>query len=220
MKIAKSAFLFSGFLGCALLASNIQAQSSSSYHPFTVGAEIGTTGYGGTAIYRFMDHLGVSGGLDYFSYRRTGTIKDVDYSARARMMTEPVALCLYPSADSSFHIKLGAVFNQTRVTGTNPNGTFTINNNTYAGSINLDYQQQPVDPFVSIAGNFFCFDHGHHVSIGGELGCMYTGEPRVGLVSSNPAANADIASQRDKLIHYARDLEFWPILKLGVNISF
>ena len=49
---------------------------------------------------------------------------------------------------------------------------------------------------------------------------MYTGEPRVGLTSSNPAANADIATERNTLIHYARDLEFWPILKLSVNISF
>ncbi len=215
MKIAKLAFALPG-----LLALNLHAQSSASYHPFTVGPEIGTTGYGGTGSYRFMDHLGITGGFDYFSYTRDGSIKDVNYHVKARLESEPVALSLYPSADSSFHLNVGVVLNQFRLTGTNPNGTFTVNGNTYAGTLNLNIQQQPVSPYITIAGNFFYFDHGHHVSIGGELGAMYTGTPRVGLISSNPLANNDIANERQQVIKYANYGKFWPIVKLGVNISF
>ena len=222
MKTAKLAFALPGLLACGLPALNHHAQDSSSptYHPFTLGPEIGTTGYGGTGSYRFISHLGVTGGFDYFSYSRTGNIKDVNYAANIRLKSEPVALSLYPSADSSFHVNLGVEFNQNRVTGTNPGGTFTLNGNTYAGTLNLDIQQQPISPYITIAGNFFYFDRGHHVSIGGEIGAMYTGSPRVGLMSSNPAADNDVATERQQLIKYANDLKFWPIIKLGINISF
>ncbi len=215
MKTAKLAFALPG-----LLALNLHAQSSPSYHPFTIGPEIGTTGYGGTGSFRFADHFGVTGGFDYFSYNKNGSIKDVTYNAKARLESEPAAFSLYPSADSSFHVNLGVVFNQFRLTGTNPGGTFTLNGNTYAGTLNLNIQQQPISPYISIAGNFFYFDHGHHVSIGGELGCMYTGTPRVGLTSSNPAANNDVATERQQWIKYANYGKFWPILKLGLNVSF
>jgi hypothetical protein len=219
MKKTVSRLTLALVLGCALSAVNVRAQAPD-YYPFTLSGEIGTTGYGGTGIYRFSDHFGVSGGMDYFYYSRNGSIKDVDYHANIRLMSEPVALSLYPWADSSFHLNLGAIFNQNRVIGNNPGGSFTLNSTTYPGTLSLNIQQQPIDPYLSIAGNFFYFDHGHHVSLGGELGAMYTGQPRVGLISSNPAADADVATERNTLIHYARDLEVWPILKLSLNISF
>jgi hypothetical protein len=215
MKTAKLAFALPG-----LLALNLHAQTSSSYHPFTIGPEIGTTGYGGTGTFRFADHFGVTGGFDYFSYTENRSIQNVAYDAKLRLQSEPAAFSLYPSVESSFHVNLGVVFNQFRVTGTTQNGTFTLNGNTYAGTLNLNVQQQPISPYISIAGNFFYFDHGHHVSIGGELGCMYTGTPRVGLISSNPAANADVATEREQVIHIANDFKFWPIIKLGLNVSF
>jgi hypothetical protein len=220
MKIAKAALASSSLLVCGLFAASLQAQDSPSYHPFTIGPEIGTTGYGGTATWRFLDHFGVTGGFDYFHYAYDNTIESVSYDARLRLQSEPVGLALYPSADSSFHVNLGIVFNQNKLTGVNQNGTFTLNGNTYNGTLNLDIQQQPISPYVSMAGNFFYFDKGHHVSLGGELGCMYTGTPRVGLTSSNPAANNDVATERELVIKYANDFKFWPIAKLGLNISF
>ena len=110
-------------------------------------------------------------------------------------------------------------FNQNRVTGTNPNGTFTLNGNTYAGTLNLNIQQQPVDPYLTLGGNLY-FDHAHHWSLGGELGAMYTGKPRVGLTSSNPAANADVANEVQQLDSYANKVQFYPVLKLSLNFSF
>jgi hypothetical protein len=221
MRNYKLAFVLPGVLGCALSTLNLHAQysSSPSFHPLTIGPEIGTTGYGGTGIFRFADNFAVGGGLDYFYYSRTGSIKDVDYDAKLRLMTEPVTLYVYPWAAHSFYVRLGAAFNQNRVTGTNPNGTFTLNGNTYAGTLNLNIQQQPVDPYLTLGGNLY-FDHAHHWSLGGELGAMYTGKPRVGLTSSNPAANADVANEVQQLDSYANKVQFYPVLKLSLNFSF
>jgi hypothetical protein len=221
MKNKNFAFFLPCLLGCALPTLTLRAQDSTSpsYHPLSFAAEIGTTGYGGTAVFRFSDHFGVGGGLDYFYYSRTGSIKDVEYNANLRLMTEPVTLYIYPWANHSTYLRLGAAFNQNRVTGTNPNGTFTLNGNTYAGTLNLNIQQQPVDPYLALGGNLY-FDHSHHWSLSGELGAMYTGKPRVGLTSSNPAANADVASEQQQLISYANKVQFYPVLKLGLNFSF
>jgi hypothetical protein len=221
MQINKPAVLLTGLLGCCLPAFSLHAQDSSPpfYQPLTLGAEIGTTGYGGTGIFRFADNFGVGGGIDYFYYNRTGSIKDVEYDATVRLMSEPVTLYVYPWARHSFYVRLGAAFNQNRVTGTNPNGTFTLNGNTYAGTLNLDIQQQAVDPYLSLGGNLY-FDRGHHVSLGAELGAMYTGKPRVGLTSSNPAAAADVASEVQQLQSYANKVQFYPVIKLSLNISF
>jgi hypothetical protein len=38
------------------------------YGPFTVAAEAGTTGFGGSLLWRFTDLLGARAGADYFSY--------------------------------------------------------------------------------------------------------------------------------------------------------
>ncbi len=221
MKSNQFAFVLAGLLGCALPTLTLHAQDSNSpsYHPLTLEAEIGTTGYGGTGVLRFSDHFGVGGGLDYFYYSRTGNIKDAEYSATIRLMSEPATLYVYPWAAHSFHFRLGAAFNQNRVTGTNPNGSFTLNGTTYPGTLNLDIQQQAVDPYLSMGGNLY-FDHAHHWSLGAELGAMYTGKPRVGLTSSNPAANADVANERQQLVNYANKVQFWPVIKLGLNFSF
>jgi hypothetical protein len=221
MNTDKLAFVLPGLLACTLPALNLHAQDSApSYRPLTVGAEIGSLGYGGSGTFRFADHFGVSAGFDYFGYAWNGSIKDINYNVRARLMGEPMALCLYPEANHSFHVKVGIELNQNSITGTNPGGTFTVNGNTYPGTVNLNIQQQPISPYISLAGNLFYLDHAHHVSIGGEIGCVFTGTPRVGLTSSNPAADNDIATERQQVIKYANYLRWVPILKVGLNYSF
>jgi hypothetical protein len=221
MKNAKPAFMLPGLLACALSSMNLHAQDSASlYHPLTFGAEIGTLGFGGSGTFRFADHFGVSAGFDYVEFGYHASIKNTEYDVRTRLMGEPVALCLYPEAEHSFHFKLGIEFNQNRITGTNPGGTFTVNGNTYPGTLNLNIQQQPISPYASFAGNLFYLDHAHHVSVGGEVGVMYTGTPRVGLTSSNPAATGDVDTARQQVIKYADYFKWVPILKVGLNYSF
>jgi hypothetical protein len=236
MKTDKLAFVLPGLLACMLPALNLHAQDTNSssstssssapsasvplYYPLTVGAEVGTLGVGGSGTFRFADHFGVSAGFDWFGIGYHATIKNTEYDVKTRLMGEPVALCLYPVANRSMHFKLGIEFNQNRITGTNPGGTFTVNGNNYPGTLNLNIQQQPISPYASFAGNLFYLDHAHHASVGAEVGCVFTGTPRVGLTSSNPAATADVDTARQQVIKYANYFRWIPIIKVGVNYSF
>ncbi len=192
--------------------------SHASYQPFTIGAEIGTLGAGGAVNWRFSDHFGVGAAFDYFSYNYHTTIEGIDFdNNRLRLMSEPVTLNLYPSKNHSFHLSIGALFNQNQLTGSKT-GTVDLDGTPYTGTVNLEIKQQPLNPYVSIGGNLY-FDKGHHVSLGGELGVVYTGDPQVSL-SAPGAPPSAIAGEESQIHNYAKKAQFWPIAKLSLNYSF
>jgi hypothetical protein len=195
-----------------------------SYQPFTLGAEAGTTGFGGGAGWRFADHFGLVGGMDYLKYSLDQTISGIPYSANLNLQSEYAALNIYPSRERSFHISLGAYFNQNRLTGKAvSNGSLLVNGYPVppGDSVNLEYKQQPVDPYVSLGGNLY-FDKGRHFSLGAELGAFYLGNPRVNVTTTPPGVvpSADLAPYQQKVENDIKKVPVWPILKLSLNYSF
>ena len=199
----------------------ITAPPISPYQPFTVGGEFGTTGYGGGANWRFSDHFGVGGAFDYLYASYNHTIEGNGYNVNLKLQTEPVSLNWYPWKNHSFRFGVGALFNQNHSSGTATGNNLDLNGTTYSGTLNLDLKQQPVNPYLSIGGNLY-FDKRHHVSLGGELGVFYTGEPRVTLTANTvpPANPADVQGEINQITHYARYAQFWPVLKVSLNYSF
>jgi len=197
----------------------VVASSPSSNPPLTVGAEAGTTGAGVGANFRFSDHFGVGTAFDYFKYSYNGKIQDNNYNLHLRLMSEPLTLDLYPWKSSSFRVSAGLMFNQNRLTGATT-GTLNLNGVPFPGATaNLEIKQQPVDPYLALGGNLY-FDKGHHFSLGGELGVVYTGDPKVNLTTTPPAPPSDVQAEQAKIKRYAKDAEFWPVLKVSLNYSF
>lgn len=190
------------------------------YQPLSVGAEVGTTGIGGTASWRFLNHFGVAGGADYLSISMNRTISDVNYTAKVRLQSENVGLHIYPSKTSSFYIGLGAYFNQNQLNGTAvSDGSLVVDGQLIPPGdyVKLNYKQQPVAPYVSVGGNLY-FDKGHHISLGGELGAFYLGNPKVKITSNDPAF--DSTSYQQQAEHDLKKIPVWPILKVSLNFSF
>ena len=88
-------------------------------------------------------------------------------------------------------------------------------------SVHLLYKQQPVDPYVSIGGNVY-FDKHHHVSLGGELGVFYLGNPKVSVTDSPSGTipQSDLNSYQQQAEHDLKKIPVWPILKVSLNFSF
>ncbi len=136
-------------------AADADASTPAQTIPFSLGAEAGTTGIGGNASWRFLDYLGVETGFDYFSYTYNGSIKDNNYHATFRLMSEPLNLELYPWKRSSFHLSLGMLLNEESLSGT---GTGTVKLPgiaSYPGTLSLRYKPQVVDPYLGIGGNLY-----------------------------------------------------------------
>jgi len=134
------------------------------YRPWTVGIEAGTDGIFGAisggdfAITwgrgwewilpgRDWDHVGIAG---------------IDYHAKLQLLSEPLTLDLYPWKSRSFHVSVGALFNQNEVTGgADRSGTLTIDGHPLPlrrdGELSMKIQQQPVNPYLSIGGQLLLF---------------------------------------------------------------
>jgi hypothetical protein len=194
------------------------------YQPFNIGAEAGTTGFGGLASWRFADHFGLVGAMDYLNYSTDRTISGIPYSAHVRMQSEHAGLNLYPWRDRSFHLSLGAFFNQNQLTGSAiSDGTLTVNGTPVpAGdSVNLTYKQQPINPYASIGGNLY-FDKARHFSLGAELGVFYLGNPKVGVTTTPPGSvpQSDLDAYKKQVEDDIKKVPVWPILNISLNYSF
>lgn len=189
----------------------------------TLGVEAGTTGGGGSVSWRFADHWGARSGFDYFEYSDSGyAIKELNYDAKMRLMSEPLTLDIYPWKEHSFRISVGVQFNQNRLTGTAVD-TGIIIPPAVLGTLNLNLEQQLVNPYLSIGGNFFYFDHAHHWAMGGELGVTYTGDPKVSLTRTGPPSallDAALRAEQNRIEDYANQFKWWPVVKLTVSYSF
>jgi hypothetical protein len=200
---------------------------------WTIGAELGSTGLGGFGSWRFSDHLGVRTGFDYFQWTESNlSIADFRYSVKARLMSEPLTLDIYPWQKHSFHVSVGMMFNQNQITGTSSGfGPVNVGGQTIeasdVGVLNLKIQQQVVDPYLSIGGNFLYFDRAHHWALGGELGVAYAGTPIMSLTSSgrfsgggHDAIDAALGQEKAKAQDWANKFAWFPVIKLMVTYSF
>jgi len=192
-------------------------------HPFTISPEVGTTGAGAELSWRFANHFGVRAGMDYFHYSYSGNVKDAQYNLKFRLMSEPVALDLFPSKNSSFHFSLGALINQNQFTGADGSAqNITINGNEYsvpAGALSLELKQPSVLPYASLGGNIY-LGRAHHWALGGELGAAYGKWNASFTDSSGIISTSDKAYEQNKVQNAVNKFPVWPIIKFNVSYSF
>lgn len=235
-------FLALGALLCSLTMGSTpianaedSAEEAPAYQPFTIGAEVGTPGFGGSASWRFADHFGARGGFSYFSYSQTDVeIDGINYNnTDLRLMSEPIGLDIYPWKKSSFRITVGIMLNQNEYTGVASQDP--IANRTYLeigdsgnsydsaaiGDLDMKVEQQPISPYLSIGYSYY-FDKAKHWSLSGELGVAYTGNPEVTLTTGNPGTvpQQDLNAEASQIEDTASKYKFFPILRIGVNFSF
>ncbi len=209
-----------GLLVCGLVLGFAHAATAATdepnYRPFTISAEGGTTGLGGSASWRFSDNFGFRGGVNYFSYdtknfsyttgipsggTASDSIENQDFNVKLRLLSEPLALDFYPSEKSSFHFSFGVLINQNRFNATVKDSgifdsTYIFNDVPFfqssVGDINLEVKQQVLSPYLSV-GTAFYFTKSKRWALSGELGVAYTGSPRVSLSTPNSIVDANEA---------------------------
>ena len=199
------------------------------YREWTLGLDAGLGGAGGSVSWRFFDHVGVRAGFDYIKWTEDNlSIADFRYSAKLRLMSEPLTLDLYPWKKHSFRVSVGWLFNQNKITGTSSGfGPATVGGETIefhdVGVLNLRVEQQLIDPYLSIGGNFLYFDRARHWALGGELGVLYTGDPKVTLSRSggisSPIIDAALNHEQQRAQDWANQYKWLPVVRLMVSYS-
>lgn len=202
------------------------------YRPFTLGLEAASTGPGLSANWRFTDHFGARAGVNGFFGASIDVgdrdIEGINYDTSVKLMSEPLALDIYPWKKSTFRVTVGILLNQNEVEGVVPQDpvfgqTFIdINGTSYdsasIGDLNMKLEQPAVAPFISVGMSFY-LDKAKHWSIGGELGVAYTGDPDVTLsTTSGLVPQGDLDAEAQEIEDGA--WTFYPIVKVSVNYSF
>jgi hypothetical protein len=231
-----------GLLGVVLtcVATNWSTQTAaaadesatSDYRPFTLGLEASSTGPGLAADWRFAEHFGARAGVNGFFGAGIDIgnrdIEGINYDATLKLMSEPLAVDIYPWKSSTFRVTVGIMLNQNQIEGVVPqdpvfgNTFITIGGTSYdsasIGDVNMKLEQNLAAPYVSVGMSFY-LDEQKHWSIGGELGVAYTGNPDVTLSTSSglvPQQDLDAEAQQIKDGAW----KVYPIVKLSVNYSF
>jgi len=200
------------------------------YYPWTVGIGGGSEGLiGGFAQWHFYDHVGVRVGGGWTHWSTSGTsVAGINYDLKVTLAGEPISFLVYPWKKRSLYFAFGWLFNQNEVTGTaSDSGTIVINGQPFptdkVGSLTMKAEQQPINPYVGIGGNFFYFDRAHHWAFGGEAGVIYTGDSKITLSRSgvpNAAIDAVLKGAEGRLHNWAQQWQWLPVVTLKVSYSF
>ena len=200
------------------------------YWPWTVGIEGGTEAIVGMfGKWRFSDHVGARLAVDVTQFSESSVgIHDIHYDATVRLLSEPLTLDIYPWKKHSCYVSFGWMFNQNQLSGSaSDQGTIIIDGRPFptdqVGSLNLRIRQQPVNPYLSIGGNFLYLDHAHHWALGGELGVAYTGDPQVSLTRTGPPSaviDAAVSAAQTQVQHYADQFRWNPLAKISLSFSW
>ena len=206
------------------------AEDEVKYQPFTLSADAGTLGFGAAARWRFSDHFGIRGGVNYFGYSQDGEdIEGASYNADFRLFSAPLSLDVYPWENRSFRVSIGALINQNQLKAISPStgaGTFVeiggvLLDSGAVGDISLKVEQQTFSPFISVGGDFN-LNRSKSLSLGIEIGVAYTGSPDVTLTRSNgpDAIDNQMAIERQQIEDKMEDFKFYPIVKVSLNFAF
>jgi hypothetical protein len=240
MTMHRTKMLVAGMMLSGLaLAPLTSAGQEVDYQPLSVGVDAGTLGLGASVSWRFSDHFGIRGGINFLKIESEAEdAADIDiegeFDAELRLLGTPVGVDFFPWRDRSFRMTLGVLINKNRVkVSADPDlpgeTTVYINDNPYDAfneqGVNIEVDQQTLAPYFSIGGNFY-FDQAKRWSLAGELGVAYTGSPEAAITVGNPVTTAspgfqaDRAAEESELENKMEDYKFYPIIKLGVNFSF
>jgi len=221
--------VFAGLTWNSTLSLRAQDEAEVKYQPFTLSADAGTLGFGAEARWRFADHLGIRGGLNYFEYSEDGRdIEGVRYDADLQLFNAPLSLDIYPWDNRSFRISVGALINQNELKGFSPSqgaGNFielggVLVDSGAVGDISMKVEQETFSPFVSIGGDFH-LNRSKSLSLGFELGVAYTGSPEVSMTATSGATFSPLlAAEAQEIEDKAEDFKFYPIVKVSFNIAF
>lgn len=199
------------------------------YQPLTLSVDAGTLGLGIEGRWRFADHFGVRGGVNYFGFSDDGkNIEGINYDTDFTLFNAPLSFDIYPWAHRSFRISIGALINQNEVEGFSPStgvGTFVTLGGVSVdsgavGDISMKAEQETFSPFLSIGGDI-PLNRSKSLSLGFEVGVAYTGSPEVSMSATSGATFSPLlAAEAQEVEDWADDLKFYPIVKVSLNFSF
>lgn len=216
----------------SIFAAALLAASCAQAADIGVSAEVGSTGLGVHISTSIASQLNARIGVNYASHSYSGNTSDVDYDFKLKLATFDALLDYYPM-DGVFRVTGGLVYNGNKIEANakaNGNGTFTVNNNSYAaataGTIAGTIDFRKAAPYVGIGWGNSAKNAGWGFAM--DLGALIQGSPKAALSNTGCTASAaqctqlssDVAAESAKLEDQAHNFKAYPVVRLGVSYRF
>lgn len=214
---------------------------------YGIGTDSSLLGFGGLIAISLAPGLNLRAGADYFSFGMTRSVSNIPFSANVKLQAEQASIDWYPF-HNSFRLSPGLLFGSSnRAYGSASiaaGNSFTLNGATYyssssdpvhaSGSVLLAHT---APTFTVGWGNWIRGEREGHWAFPFEMGFAYVGDPTTVLnftgtactdptqqyctnIATDPAIQANIAVEKQKLQNDANYLSFYPILAGGIAYRF
>ena len=193
-----------------------------------VGAKVGTLGPGLDVTVRLMDRLNLRVNGNYLPLSLTQTIDDIDFNADLTLGSFLGLLDWHPFKNN-FRISAGAAYNgnQLEISGT-PSEPVEIGDATYTpAQIGTLTGAATFSGFAGYVGIGFgnAVEKDRHWGFVFDLGVLFQGAPEMalsanGLLANDPAFQANLEQERQKLQDNADWFQFYPVLAFGISYQF
>ncbi|MGC3873673.1 hypothetical protein ACPF7Z_10425 [Halomonas sp. GXIMD04776] len=214
-------------LASALTAMALPA-SAASMNNWSVGAEVGTTGYGGSISYRFHDNLALTAGYTGFTYDGLEYETDeADYEGDFDMDVYGITFDYFPFG-GRFFLSAGAVKPDIAmlVVGRPKDGqSYEFNGTTYSaqdvGTLRGDVTLgDSIQPYLGLGWRG---SHKSGLGVFAKLGAFLT-DAEVNLDASNPTNDPqlrqDIQQEEDDLQDDVDEFGVYPVAVVGLEYTF
>ncbi|WP_227367451.1 hypothetical protein [Halomonas sp. M20] len=214
-------------LASALTTMAVPA-SAASMNNWSVGAEVGTTGYGGSVSYRFHDNMALTAGYTGFTYDGLEhETDDVDYEGDFDMDVYGLTFDYFPFG-GRFFLSAGAVKPDIAalVVGRPKDGqSYEYNGTTYTsdevGTLRGDVTLgDSIQPYLGLGWRG---SHKNGLGVFAKLGAFLT-DAEVNLeatgAASDPQLRQDIQQEEDDLQDDVDEFGVYPVAVLGLEYTF
>jgi hypothetical protein len=215
-----------------LATSGYAHAANSGAADFGVYASAGTTGLGGGIAATFGSYFGAR--IGYTSYEHK--VDDLEesgltFDGKAKIGGMHALLDWHPFG-GNFRLSAGAIENASLSARVQPIAdTYTLNGTSYSaddiGDATGAAEYESISPYAGVGFGRALSSDGRF-AFSADLGVVFTGSPEVELNATCRIQNAmlcaqiedDVATERAALQDDADELEYWPVLSLGLSYKF
>jgi len=225
MKNLKKITVITGFITSIIFSNTVYAVEDKSV---IAGLKIGTQGVGIEGRVAVAKNLFVRGGLNYAQYTSTYKSNQINIKSKLTLMSAPVMLDWHPFDNTAFRISAGVAYNGNKAKGRSSSNTnVTIDGISYnadeIGLVTTTLKLGSAIAGIASIGYDSSFLYNNPWSINAEAGVMYSGNPKLSIMSNGSGdTGVKAAVEKDVRSNFKgakKYLRVFPVFSVGFKYT-